>query len=164
MHAHIAAVITFTNAEFKINSLTFVGKYCPPFQSTFFFLNVSVLFRNTYERGLGLSQYNIMKDRIEMRRELLPQTTTVCKIHSPCRLTLLITVTWKRMKEEVPWFPPCLALCYHTLLQSSLLMVMQWNSPFLVSPPALASSQSQAHARRDYMCFPVFCFILYMVF
>lgn len=60
----------------------------------------------------------------------------------PC-LTLLITVTWKRMKEEVPWFPPCLALCYRILLQSWRLMVIQWNSPFLVSPPVFATSQSQ---------------------
>lgn len=31
------------------------------------------------------------------------------------RLTLLITLTWKRKKEEVNWFPPCLAVHYHTL-------------------------------------------------
>lgn len=41
------------------------------------------------------------------------------------------------------------------------LWLCKWNSPFLVSPPVLATIQSHAYAGKDCVWFPVFSFIVY---
>lgn len=58
---------------------------------------------------------------------------------------------------------PCTVLL-HTHLHSWWLMVMQRNSPLLVSPPLLAASQSHSHAGKDEVCFPALYYILCIIF
>lgn len=100
------------------------------------------------------TQHNEKKDRRRITYGHSVQNTFPC-------ITLSVTVTWKRMKEEVP---PCLERCYRIPSEPRWLMVMQWNSPIPVPPPVLATSQSHSHTGKSYVWFSVFSFMLYMVF